>query len=56
MIEQLEKPKCPKCRIKMKPAGGIVGLNITTDWVCWECEERIVDINHETIETKQILL
>jgi len=28
----------------MSPAGGIIGLNITTYWACWDCNEHIHDI------------
>ena len=53
-MEQLKQPKCPKCKRKMNFAGGNTGSNITTDWACWECDERIVDVQYEVIETKQI--
>jgi len=43
-MEQLEQPKCPKCNKIMSPAGGIIGLNITTYWACWDCNEHIHDI------------
>ena len=49
-MEQLERPKCPNCKRNMSPAGGIVGINVTTDWACWTCDERIVDTTYETID------
>lgn len=44
IIEQLEQPECPKCKRKMSPAGGLVALNITTYWACWDCDEHIEDV------------
>jgi len=47
MIEkQLTTPNCPSCGEQMKPAGGIVDgkNNPTTDWACWNCNERTEDI------------
>jgi len=43
-MEQLERPKCHKCKKEMSPAGGIVPLNITIYWSCWDCDEHIEDV------------
>ena len=51
MIEkELTRPNCPCCGKLMKPAGGIIDgkNNPTTDWACWDCNERIEDITAES--------
>ena len=45
MTEQ-KHPNCPNCGDKMNPSSGMIsGENShTTDWACYDCNERIEDI------------
>jgi hypothetical protein len=45
-------PLCPKCnKLCNLFTGGLIGTDLNT-YKCTRCNESVIDINYETIETK----
>jgi len=46
-------PDCPKCKVNMSAAGGILGTSLV-NWRCWICGYQLEDAEFEIIEPKQL--